>query len=632
MYTNLRRIEDILRCTSLLIFAIFLSGLAFAQVKFSTVINDKQPEISGYVQVEYTVENAQSIRGIAPPSFRNFRVIQGPVQSTGMSYMNGVLSHSKSVSLILQPLAIGKLLVPGATAFIDGKMMRSEGVLIEVRNVGSRGNSAPQSVAPLWPETERRVDEEYVLRPGESVVEKIKDNLLVKAVVNKTTCYLGEPITATFTLCSRLNSESRVLKRPSLNGFSVYDMVEPETNSPTVESINGKNYNVHTIRKTQLFPLQQGTFVIDPVELDNKVRFLKKGAEETSPRNRIERLLDEFLNEEKRKEVEHHFTLASKPVTITVKPLPSVNVPPGFNGAVGKFVMEVQSGNEPVEAGSAIRLRLTIKGEGNFSMINPPVLSLPPRMEGYEPIVNEKVDKTIYPLNGTKTFEYTVVAKDTGFYRIPSIIFSYFDPSSAQYKTERSDTLGFRVIPASKVKGTRPEETKTIENPVSWKWIHDVPGAAIFLSMAILFFAWLGIYEGRRKRRRKRMKRERLQSIPVKPLAPEPPAVQIPSAPLEAAKAALKEERSSEFYTELNKAVWKTLYEKLSIPSAELNKYNAALVLKTRGASDEIINTLNTVLHECEMALYTPGHTTADMQQTLEKAETVINYLKTSLT
>ncbi len=621
MFKNCKRIVKILHR---LLFIVIASGygVAVGQVTFTTIINDKQPEISGYIQVEYTVENAKSIKGIAPPSFRNFRIIQGPVQSNGLSYMNGVLSHSKSVSLILQPLVTGKQLVPGATAFIDGRMMRSEPVLIDVREPGTKGNVTAPGMPPVYPEEEKRVDEEYVLRPGESVVDKIKDNLLVKADINKTTCYIGEPIIATFTLSSRLNSESRVLKRPSLNGFSVYDMIEPEANSPSVQSIGGKYYNVHIIRKTQLFPLQQGTFIIDPVELDNKVRFLKKGVNETGNRNRIRELLDEFVREEPRSEIEHNFTLASKPVTITVKPLPVTNVPAGFNGAVGKFTIKADAATGPIAAGDAITLQVEIKGEGNFTVINAPMLVLPPGMESYEPVVKENVDKTIYPLSGTKTFDYTFIAKDTGMYNIPAVAFSYFDPKEELYKTARTDSFNIRVIPALTKKN--PENEVVYAEPLKSSDESDsIPFTAVILLLAIFFFAGVGIQHERRKRRKKRRMQSVTSSAPV-----EAEVLQkVTPEPLKEAKRALQEGRSQQFYSAVSNDIWTALSGKLDIASTNMNKSNAVLQLKSKGADNTMIDEMNAVLQECEVALYTPGHTEADMQQILVKAESVISYL-----
>ncbi|MEJ7767589.1 MAG: BatD family protein, partial [Chitinophagaceae bacterium] len=375
----------------------------FAQVKFSTIVNEKQPSLDDVVQVEYTVENAKTVDKIEMPSFINFRVVQGPIQSNGMSYMNGVLSQYKSISFILQPLLKGRLVVPGSTAIIDGKAMKSESVAILVSNSGrgaGSGNVSP-GLSRMFPQVKPEVEEEYILKPGESMTEKIKDNLFVKTDVNKTTCYEGEPIMATFKLFSRLKSESKVLKRPSLNGFSVFDMVEPEANLPTVQSIKGRLFNAHLIRQTQLFPLQAGTFIIDPVELDNTVKFIRTKSRERGSLNPMEQFLEEFSNEGVRGEVEEHtFSLASKPVTITVKPLPVVNKPASFNGAVGKFTMQADVKNKMVNVGEEFSLQVKIEGKGNFTVINAPQVLLPESMEGYDPAVKENVDKSVYPLSG----------------------------------------------------------------------------------------------------------------------------------------------------------------------------------------------------------------------------------------
>src|SRR5207342_1264390 len=117
------------------------------------------------------------------------------------------------------------------------------------------------------------VDMDDVVRPGENVSDKIRKNFFIKVEVSKTDCYLGEPIVATYKLYARLRSDSRVTRHPSLNGFSVYDMIDPTDDRVSVEKVNGKNFSVHIIRKSQLIPLQAGDVTLDPVELDNNIYF-----------------------------------------------------------------------------------------------------------------------------------------------------------------------------------------------------------------------------------------------------------------------------------------------------------------------------------------------------------------------
>ncbi|MBE7171388.1 MAG: protein BatD [Williamsia sp.] len=608
--------------------ALLLCIAAGAQAKFSTVVNETQPGLNEYIQVEYTVENAKSVENIAPPSFKNFRLIQGPIQSSGMSIINGALSQYKSISYVLQPIVKGKLSIPGALAVIDGKPVRSNTVTIDVRSTGGSGNSSQNSgIMPVmprsWPAEEPQVSEEYILRPGEKMSDKIKKNIFVQTDVNKTVCYEGEPIVATFKLCSRLRSESTVLRRPSLNGFSVYDMIEPEANRPSVESIGGKTFNVHTIRKTQLFPLQAGTFTIDPVELTNKVSFLRTAENHPDSRDPVQRFMDRFMNDENRGELEEQsFSLASKPVSVTVKPLPEAGKPAGFNGAVGKFIIYSELEKAVVPAGDPVTIKVQIKGEGNFTVINAPQLQLPAAFEGYDPVVKETVNKAIYPLTGTKTFTYTFSARDTGTYKIPKIIFSYFDPSRAAYQTVQSDSFTLKVTAPAKKSFFASHKIKI--NPATFDWRKSVSSATLWGIAAALLLILVCYLLVRKKRPAAKTPAPALQPVAAaNPVQAEP----IKEEPLQNARLALAEGRSQEFYGEVNKAVWKKLSATLQIPSTELNKFNVVSQLRTKGVNAEVVSQLEHVLNDCEIALYTPVHSASDMQQTLTRADAVIGAL-----
>ena len=632
MDVKYRPIEKYLHYFTTTILALAICFVSAAQVKFTTVVNEKQPALTDLVQVEYTIENAKSVENIATPSFKNFRVVQGPMQSNGMSYMNGVISQYRSLSYILQPLVKGRLIVPGTSAIINGKTVQSEPVAIDVRSAGAGGGGnrsiTPPGLSRLFPEEQPEVEEEFILKPEESMAEKIKNNLFVKTEVNKTSCYEGEPIMATFKLCSRLRSESRVLKRPSLNGFSVFDMIEPEENRPTVETINGRPFNVHLIRQTQLFPLQPGTFIIDPVELDNTVKFIRKTVTDKGPRSPMQQFLDEMTNDGVHGEVEEHtFTLASKPVTITVKPLPGINKPAGFNGAVGKFTMHSNWKSKTVAAGDEISLHVKIEGKGNFTVINAPQVSPPDGIEGYDPVIKENVDKTVYPLSGSKTFEYTFTARDTGSYKIPAVTFSYFDPSEARYKTERSDSFDLRVLPARK---KSPSKHILFANPaVGSSWIDVISINTLVALLAISLIIFFAAYQwSKRRQKKKNAAKANIQHAPS--LAEE--LARAESDPFEGAKWALRQERSQQFYNEINTAIWKKLSEKIKIPATELNKFNVVTKLQNQGTDTDTIYQLQALLNECEIALYTPVHTTTDMQYTLKKAESLISNLQATAT
>jgi BatD DUF11 like domain len=589
-----------------------------AQVKFSTIINEKEIGKNDYVQVEYVVENAKSVEQLTAPAFNGFTIVSGPMQQNGMSIINGAVSKYEGLSFVLKPTAVGKATIAGATATVDGKQMRSNSVTILVTNASSTQSNPNTSPFGLTvPEEVPEVNEEYLLRKGENAADKIKNNLLVKLDVSKTSCYAGEPIVATYKLCSRLKSESRVTKRPTLTQFSVYDMVQPEANNPSIEKINGKLFNVHTIRKVQLYPLQDGSFELDPVELDNTVRFIRTD-ESGSNKNSSQQLLDEYMNGlTQGKLEEQRITLSSKPVTITVKPLPSAGKPVSFDGAVGKrFTISASLAQSHIAANETVLLNVEIKGEGNLPLINAPQVIWPPAIEGEEASVKENIDKTVSPITGSKLFQYPFTVKQAGKIIIPSIEFSYFDPSKNVYKTIKTDSITADISKGSK-KTTRAAThvTNIPDNSFDWKkllWI-----------LPVLIVTILGWLFGRKKN--KPVKKE-TAIIPAMIVTDK---LKITADPFETAKAALAAGNSQLFYKELGKAVWRILSEKLHITSSQLNKPVVTALLRQRGISATTIQELAAVLLDCEMALYTPVHSETDMKVTLDRAERVTVDLNT---
>lgn len=60
--------------------------------------------------------------------------------------------------------------------------------------------------------TPQKQYEDYVLQKGETIPEKVNKNMQLKLQTNKNTCFVGEPIVATYKLYTRLKSESSLTK------------------------------------------------------------------------------------------------------------------------------------------------------------------------------------------------------------------------------------------------------------------------------------------------------------------------------------------------------------------------------------------------------------------------------------
>lgn len=581
----------------------------WGQVKFSTVINETQIGKEDFLQVQYIVENASSVESLTPPVFNGFTVVSGPMQQNGMTIVNGSVSKSEGVSYVLKPSTTGKFSIAGATAVVDGKKMHSNTVTVTVTNAAPRqSNPATNPLFGLaMPEEVPEVNEEYILRKGENAIDKIKNNLLVKLDVSKTSCYAGEPIVATYKLYSCLKSESRVTKRPSLSQFSVYDMVQPESNNPTIEKLNGKLYNVHIIRKVQLYPLQDGSFELDPVEVDNTISFLR--LEGGNNRSSMQQLLDDYMNGIiNGKMEEQQVSLASKPVTITVKPLPA-GKPGSFDGAVGKFTISAMVPKANIAANETVLFQLIVKGQGNLTLVNAPAVQWPPDVEGYESTVKENLDKTVAPINGAKLFEYSFIPKHPGKITIPPVEFSYFDPAVSAYKSIHTDAIAVDVGKAAKK--SKRFNTKTGDNEQSsdtgFSWIK-----LLWLLPLLVIVLLVLLFNKRKKMPAKKNKAVTTVSESAK---------LTPVDSFEGARHALVAVNSQLFYKEIGKATWSMLAEKFNLTASQLNKPVVVRLLQQSNTPPETIELLEKVLNDCELALYTPVHTENDMRLTLEKAE-----------
>ncbi|HLI92667.1 MAG TPA: BatD family protein, partial [Puia sp.] len=450
--------------------------------------------------------------------------------------------------------------------------------------------------------------------------------------VDRNTCYVGEPIVATYKLYSRLNAESRVTKRPSLNGFSVYDMIDPSMDAVSVERVNGKPFTVHTIRKTQLIPLQAGSIDLDPVEVENSVHFVKVGPQQPLHHsgNRMQDLLDQLSAEGNfGPEVEENVTLDTKPLTITVKPLPEAGKPADFNGAVGEFSVEASLANPRVAAQDEATLHVVVKGKGNLPIITAPTVNWPSGIDAYDPVAKEDVNKTVVPMSGAKSFDYTFTARNSGEYTIPAINFSYFDPVSQRYKTANSEPLDLQVSKAARrAAGYAPP-------PASPAAAAGKPEGFFrnVLEMVMAILICLGLLMGWRSLNKKDPKPA--GKTKPGPGAQHPASVSPPSyVPLEPAPDLLFDARQyfnsgdyRAFYREVNRAIWKAVSGKLDLPSSELNKHNVVTQLELRGWDAPSILSLENTLNECELNLYTPAYDRYNMQQLLRQAEWVIDRL-----
>ena len=561
-------------------------------------------------QITFSINTSAS--AFTPPAINDFRVLGGPNQSTSMQWINGNMSHSITYSYVLLAVKEGKYTIKPARIKVGSEILESAEITIEV----VKGNPVPQQSQPQTSQN-----------PQQGASEEIGDNLFLKVSVDKTKAYLGEQITATYKIYTRVNIVNNgVNKLPALNGFWSQDIDNQGKNAQLyTEVVDGVAFNVADLKKTILFPQRTGTLEIDPLALECVVR--------TRSTKRSQSIFDQFFGTYE----DLQYIVKSKPVKIQVLPLPLQGKPDSFAGAVGKFSMEATLDKSKVKAHEAINLNITISGKGNLKLIETPKPVIPSDIESYDPKINDKISTTASGVSGSKTYEYLLIPRHAGNFKIEPVEFSFFDPSTKSYRTLTTGAFEIEVEKgaqddASIISSTQKEDIKILGSDIRFiktQNTNDLSekgnfffGSVLFYGLLqlplVLFFIFLFLW--------KRYLKNNSDLIQVKSRK----ATKMAARRLVFAKKHLDSKDQKSFYEEVFKALYGYLSDKLSLPVSDLSKETITNNLADQKADPDSIQKLIRTLDLCELARFAPSNNISE-QEVYSEAVDIISKIEGEL-
>lgn len=592
--------------------------------------------IEDQVQVNFSIKNVSNFRGFQNPSFPDFQVLSGP----NNSYMsvNGALTIS--ISYVLAPTRTGSFTIPAINAQdAAGNLYKCNSLTIKVVK-GSLAPKRPSRQQDPFADWDPFADDPFggsddpfaAMRQQHSRMQQLlqqmmlgqngpdprqqnipeiseKDlgkNIFVKVNVDKTKVNIGEQVTAIYKVYTRIPMQAQISKLPSLNGFWSQDFELPQNPKPQEEVLNGVTYHTFTLKKTALFPQQTGTLILDPAQVMGVAHI----ADRMNPYGR-----------------DVQFKFNSSPVNITVVPLPEDKQPEGFGGAVGKFNIKSALDKTTLTTDESINLCLTISGSGNLKLIEAPALNLPNGLDVFDPAIKDSITGRTTTISGFKTFTYTISPRIPGDFDIPALTFSYFDPVQKQYvslhtetykihvekgnsyKENQNETLGFKEIRPILKQAYRVHVPSGFWIRSSWYWLlYILPGIGL-----TLFLIFRKQKEAERANE-KLFKKKRANKVALKRL--------------KTAKTLLENNKPGAFFEEISKAIWLYLSDKLNIPLAQLSKESAAESLNNKKIPEALLNKINELIDDCEIALYAQESQSNKMAQTYENAIALIGQLE----
>jgi hypothetical protein len=253
---------------------------------------------------------------------------------------------------------------------------------------------------------------------------------------------------------------------------------------------------------------------------------------------------------------------------------------------------------------------------------------MPADVEVYDPKVTEDLKNGATGTTGQKIFEYLLIPRHFGEYKIPSVSFSYFDINSRKYERVSTHELHFYARKGNDQNagitvygGISKENVQYLGKDI--RFIQTTPGIlkkagnliisknsfySLYFLVLIIFLSVLFI-------RREHIRRNSdLSSVRNRK------AARVAGKRLNAASACLSAGETEKFYEEISKAIWGYISDKLSIPVSDLTRENAVSSLTASGIGEEEINNLNSILDKCEFVRFAPSSSETEASKIYDEA------------
>ena len=566
----------------------FLINVCLTNAQTLTVTTDKNPVIVGEQFILKFIVDAKA-KDFKAPNFQGLRILGGPNSSSSSSY-SFVNGESKSeitttFSYYMSAPKEGSFTISPASVNANKKTILSKPLTINV----VKGNQQKDN--------------------------SLQKNLYIDVKTNKKNIYVGEQIIVTYKLHTRLELENTELTQlPNLNGFWKKDL---ESSSRFKrEVINGIPYNTAIIKKTVLTPQKSGKLNIDPIKVTCSIRV-------NNQRNRRDPFSNFFNSYNVREEM-----ISSKPIYVNVKELPQPK-PDNFLGAVGNFEVSSKVDKNQLNANDALSYSIKLVGTGNIELIEPFNIDFPSDFEVYDPKITEKVFEGGNK-RSIKTFEYLLIPRNKGNYKIPKLDFSYFDIKQKKYISKKTSIHNINVLKSinseeANSSSLNQQKIETINKDINYiksktfllnkdrkkinmKTLYLLYFLPIFL---ILIYKLTKIISGKNPLSASERKQKQAKKVASKRL-----------------KLALEFMNNKDydgFFEEIEKSLWGYFANKFKVDIINLTKERIEEYFDKSQINTEIKDQFIGLIDTCEFARYSPSSNKVELTKNiLEKAEKII--------
>ena len=575
---------------TLAVWLVMLSGGATFAAIFTASLDRDTITLGESATLSLAFEGGSPGR-VPAPSVAGLQIAQAGT-SQNMSWVNGAMSSTVTVSFSVTPQRAGEFTIPALTADVNGQQL---------------------STVP------RKLVVSKASAPSAAVVNSGSEVAFLKFSFPKNKVYVGEAIVARLEL----------YLRDDVQNFGNFQI----TSSPTDGFSAGKTAELQNQRRR----VQVGNRVYTEIPLALPLMAVKTGALALGPFTASavvvlpsqnqggDALMRQFFNQGEQKQV----TLATEAQNIESLPLPEQNRPANFSGAVGQFDLAASAGPTTVTVGDPITVRVQISGRGALDAVTLPVQDAWKNFKTYPPTTKlETTDQ--FGFQGTKTFEQIISPQNSDVHELPALTFSFFNPDDGQYHTLTQPAVplvvkaaGATPLPqmaASKnsTEEKLPQDILPIKENLGTLMPNQIPlvaQPAFLAAQSLPVLAFLAAF----------IRRKRTDSLANNPRLRRRRAVaQLIHIGLGDLKKFAAENNSDEFFALLFRLLQEQLGERLDCPASAITENVVEENSILRGAAEPTRHELRELFQLCNQARYAPVRGTSELNSVAAKFEQVV--------
>ncbi|MBT3217132.1 MAG: protein BatD [Candidatus Marinimicrobia bacterium] len=336
------------------------------------------------------------------PLLKNFNIVSGPAQQTNVQWVNGKMTSSRSLTWTLTATKNGKILIPSLSITLGGMRYKTNPINMVVKSDGN--------------------------------TDATNADIFIIASADKETAFVGEQVTVSYKLFTKVNLSLSNVEYPKGTGFWVEDLRKPASPRHRDTQVNGVRYRSYTLYEAAFFPTKTGDLFVDPMKVNCAVSVNQKRKKDPffdSP------FFDSFFTQTVQKVIQ------SKKVKLNVIPYPS-GKPSDFTGAVGTFTLDSKLDAQKLKVNEAVTFKINLRGTGNFNLFSLPEITFQSDIQVHSPTSVFQKETLRDQLTGELTIEYILIPREAGRVYIPKVELVYFNPETKSW--DRAKTPGHSLI------------------------------------------------------------------------------------------------------------------------------------------------------------------------------------------